>query len=118
MYKAISCWSAPRPGTEEEFEQHYRKVHVPLALRVPNTRRLTLTRTSDGLEAEPPAFYRVAEMFFSDRESLEAAMETPEWEELRADTAGVIERFGVSLVTGLGTPEEADEVLRPTSASA
>jgi uncharacterized protein (TIGR02118 family) len=91
---------------------------VPLALRVPNTRRLTLTRTSDGLEAEPPAFYRVAEMFFSDRESLEAAMETPEWEELRADTAGVIERFGVSLVTGLGTPEEADEVLRPTSASA
>jgi uncharacterized protein (TIGR02118 family) len=109
MYKAISCWSAPRPGSEEEFEQHYRKVHVPLALRVPNTRRLTLTRTSDGLEEEPPAFYRVAEMFFSDRESMEAAMKTPEWTELRADAAEVIERFGVSLVTGLGTPEEAAE---------
>ena len=110
MYKAISCWSAPRPGTEDEFERHYRKVHVPLALRVPNTRRLTLTRTADGLEAEPPAFYRVAEMFFSDRDSFEAATRTREWEELRADSAEVIERFGVSLITGLGTPQEAEEL--------
>jgi uncharacterized protein (TIGR02118 family) len=108
MYKAVSCWSTPRPGEEEEFEKHYMEVHVPLAVRVPGTARLVLTRTVDGLETEPPAFYRVAEMFFATREQMEAATETPEWAELRADAARMFERFGVTLVTGLGVPEEAD----------
>ena len=101
-FKAISCWSAPRPGDEEAFERHYRDVHVPLAAAIPGTVSLTLTRTDQGLEDAPPSYYRVAETVFESREALAAAMRTPQWEALRADAAVMHERFGVTLANGLG----------------
>ncbi len=108
MYKAISCWSAPRPGEEEDFERHYRERHVPLAAAIPGTVSLTLTRTTDGLEGAAPSYYRVAETVFASREALAAAMASPEWAALRADAAVMHERFGVTLANGLGTPEPVE----------
>lgn len=103
-FKAISCWSAPRPEDEEAFERHYWSVHVPLAAAIPGTVSLTLTRTEEGLEGAPPSYYRVAETVFESREALAAAMRTPQWEALRADAATMHERFGVTLANGLGDP--------------
>jgi uncharacterized protein (TIGR02118 family) len=102
MYKAVSFWSPPKPEDEAEFEDYYMNVHVPFAERIPGAVRLLLTRTTDGMEA-PPAFYRVAELWFEDKADLEKATKTPEWAEMRADAAKVHERFGVELKTGLGT---------------
>jgi uncharacterized protein (TIGR02118 family) len=107
-FKAISCWSAPRPGEEEEFERHYWEVHVPLAAAIPGTLSLTLTRTEEGLEGAPPSYYRVAETVFASKEALEAAMRTPQWAALRADAAAMHERFGVTLANGLGTPQPVE----------
>lgn len=103
-FKAISCWSFPRPGEEDDFERHYWEVHVPLAAAIPGTVSLTLTRTDEGLEDAAPSYYRVAETVFDGREALEAAMRTPQWEALRADAAVMHERFGVTLANGLGNP--------------
>ena len=103
-FKAISCWSAPRAGEEDEFERHYWDVHVPLAAAIPGTVSLTLTRTDEGLEDAPASYYRVAETVFASKEALEAAMRTPQWEALRADAAVMHERFGVTLANGLGNP--------------
>jgi uncharacterized protein (TIGR02118 family) len=103
-FKAISCWSFPRPGEEDDFERHYWEVHVPLAAAVPGTVSLTLTLTSEGLEGDAPSYYRVAETIFESPEALAAAMKTPEWETLRADAAVMHERFGVTLQNGLGNP--------------
>jgi uncharacterized protein (TIGR02118 family) len=103
-FKAISCWSFPRPGEEEEFERHYRDVHVPLAAAIPGTVSLTLTRTGEGLEGSPPSYYRVAETVFESKAALLAAMATPQWAALRADAATMHERFGVTLANGLGNP--------------
>jgi uncharacterized protein (TIGR02118 family) len=105
MYKAISCWSAPRPGEEEAFERHYRERHVPLAAAIPGAVSLTLTRTTDGLEDALPSYYRVAETVFESRARMEAAMASEEWAALRADATVMHERFGVTLANGLGTPE-------------
>jgi uncharacterized protein (TIGR02118 family) len=107
-FKAISCWSHPRPGSEEEFERHYWDVHVPLAAAIPGTVSLTLTRTNQGLEGEPPSYYRVAETVFESREALAAATGTPQWEALRADAAVMQERFGVTLANGLGDPQAVE----------
>ena len=107
MYKAVSCWSPPSPEDLEAFEEHYWNVHVPLAEKIPGTQKLVLTRTEDGMEA-PPAFYRVAEMGFADRDAFERATQTDEWRELRKDAAGMHERFGVSLDTGLGYERDSD----------
>ena len=76
-FKAISCWSFPRPGEEDDFERHYWEVHVPLAAAIPGTVSLTLTLTSEGLEDAPPSYYRVAETEFESPEALAAAMGTP-----------------------------------------
>jgi uncharacterized protein (TIGR02118 family) len=103
-FKAISCWSFPRPDEEEEFERHYWDVHVPLAAAIPGTVSLTLTRTDEGLEDNPSDYYRVAETVFESKAALEAAMRTPQWEALRADAAFMHERFGVDLANGLGNP--------------
>ena len=105
MYKAVSFWSPPRPEDEEEFEDHYMNVHVPLAEDIPGAKRLVLTRTTDGLEG-PPAFYRVAEMWFEDRDAFERATTTSAWATLRADAGRMHERFGVELKTGLGYQRE------------
>jgi uncharacterized protein (TIGR02118 family) len=107
-FKAISCWSFPRPGEEEEFERHYWEVHVPLAAAIPGTVSLTLTRTDEGLEDAPPSYYRVAETVFESREALAAAMRTPQWEALRADAAEMHARFGVTLANGLGTSQAVE----------
>jgi len=101
MYKAVSFWSFPKLEDEEEFEEYYMNVHVPFAERIPGAKRLVLTRTTDGMEA-PPAFYRVAELWFDDRDAFERATRTPEWGEMRLDAATVHERFKVELKTGLG----------------
>jgi len=107
-FKAISCWSSPRPGEEGEFERHYWDVHVPLAAAIPGTVSLTLTRTDEGLEDAEPSYYRVAETVFESKEALAAAMRTPQWEALRADAAVMHERFGVTLANGLGNPIAVD----------
>jgi len=103
-FKAISCWSFPRPGEEEDFEHHYWDVHVPLAAAIPGTVSLTLTRTAEGLEDNPPSYYRVAETVFESKDALAAAMGTPQWAALRADAETMHERFGVTLANGLGNP--------------
>jgi uncharacterized protein (TIGR02118 family) len=116
-FKAISCWSFPRPGEEDDFERHYWEVHVPLAAAIPGTVSLTLTLTSEGLEGDAPSYYRVAETVFESKEALEAAMATPEWEALRADAAVMHERFGVTLANGLGNPVPVELTGGPLPAS-
>lgn len=106
MYKLVACWSAPSPEDEAEFERHYFETHVPAAAAVPGMRRLVLTRTDTGLEGATPAFYRVAELHFDDLAALEGAERSPQWQAMRADAGGMIERFGVSLSVGIGAERE------------
>jgi hypothetical protein len=47
-------------------------------------------------------------MSFPDQEAFEAATRTPQWEALRSDSASMIERFGVRLLTGMGEPQVVD----------
>jgi uncharacterized protein (TIGR02118 family) len=82
MYKTISYWTAPQPQDVAAFEEFYQQVHGPMAARVPGVQKLELSRTSDGFAGEPSPFYRVAEMYFHDREAMDIATMTPEWAEL------------------------------------
>lgn len=72
MYKTISYWTAATQDIEA-FEEYYQQVHGPVAARVPGVQKLELSRASDGFAGEPSPFYRVAEMYFDDREAMERA---------------------------------------------
>jgi uncharacterized protein (TIGR02118 family) len=102
VYKLIACWSAPKPEDREAFEAHYRDVHAPKAQAVPELRRLVLTLTEAGLEGNPPAFHRIAEMFYEDPEALARSADSPAFKALRADAGEMTERFGVTLDVGIG----------------
>jgi uncharacterized protein (TIGR02118 family) len=106
MYKVVACWTAPKSGEEDDFEQAYWDSHIPKAAAVPGLSRLVLTRTDVGLEGSEPAFYRVAEMIFDSPEALEEAEHSEEWRKLREDAGVMIERFGVSLNVGIGAEAE------------
>jgi uncharacterized protein (DUF1330 family) len=67
-----------------------------------------LIRTAAALPGEESAFYRAVVMSFEDRAAFETAIGSPQWEALRADTASMIERFGVTLLTGMGEPETVE----------
>ena len=108
MFTAVSTWSFPRAGEEEAFEEHYWSAHVPLAQRIPGTLSLVLTRTSDALPGEHPAFYRAVVMSWPDKATFDAATRSSEWDALRADAGSMIERFGVQLLTGMGEPQPVE----------
>jgi uncharacterized protein (TIGR02118 family) len=106
MYKLVATWTEPKPEQAEEFEREYATTHVPLAAKCPELKQLVLMRTASGLEGNPSAFYRVAELIYEDERAFERCAESAEWQALRADAGQLIERFGVELHVGLGTPED------------
>jgi uncharacterized protein (TIGR02118 family) len=108
MYKLYAMWSAPKPGDQPAFEKHYVGIHAPLAAAVPEIRRLVTSLTADGLEGGAPAVYRVAEMIFDSKESLERSTHSPEWKKVREDAGVLIEKFGVTLSVAMG-----DDTLGP-----
>lgn len=108
MYKIISCWSAPASDVEEDFEDHYWSTHIPLAEAVPLLGQLVLTRTSEGLGDEDSPYYRVAELVFDSREALDESLLDPAWPALRADAEHMVEKYAVTLTTGLGTAIDRD----------
>lgn len=106
MYKLVATWSGLAKKDVEEFERYYREVHLPLAAKAPDMRRLVLTRSDGGLEGAEPAWHRVAELHFENPEALEKSSHSPEWAAMRADAGKMIERFGVSLAVSMGWEEE------------
>jgi len=59
------------------FEQHYRNVHMPLAMKMPGLRKCELgwAKASPG---GVPRYHLVAELYFDDKAALKAAMMSPE----------------------------------------
>lgn len=103
-YKIYAYWSAPKPEDVEAFEEHYASTHVPLAAKVPHLTEIITTRTADGFEGGETEHYRVAEMVFESPEALASSEESDAWAAMRADSGGIIERFGVTLTVEMGEP--------------
>ena len=51
MYKAIGIWSWPRDEDRAEFDEHYEKVHYPLAEKLPGVRRITVLTGGENARA-------------------------------------------------------------------
>ena len=96
MLKLVAVWSAPKAEDRDAFETAYANVHAPLARALPN-----LTSLETILVAEAGGC-RLAIMTWADKAAMERDEQTPEWLALRADAGGMIERFGVTLVSSIG----------------
>jgi len=68
-----------KPGlTDGEFDDYFHKVHGPLALALPGLRRYVQNRVLDDPKRRPPGWHAVAELYFKDRDTMEAAWESPQ----------------------------------------
>lgn len=105
MYKAIGIWSWPRNEDRAEFDEHYEKVHYPLAEKLPGARRITLL--TGGENARASGMFRVAEVYWDDRAAFDRAAASPEWQAMAADAQQLIARYGVTLLAADG-----EEVVR------
>jgi uncharacterized protein (TIGR02118 family) len=104
VYKAIGIWSWPRNEDRAQFDEHYEKVHYPLAEKLPGARRITVL--TGGENARASGMFRVAEVYFDDRAAFDRAADSAEWQAMAADAQRLMERFGVTLLAAHG--EEAD----------
>lgn len=75
-----------KPGwTPERFRDYFVRVHGPLAEKIPGLRRYKQNFPAADAKRKPPAWDCVVELYFDDKDSMEAAWATPEGEAASAD---------------------------------
>src|SRR4051794_7285391 len=75
MIKLVALFR--RPDDVQEFDRHYGEVHAPLMALVPGLERMEVTRDLKAFRGEPE-YYLIAEMYFRDQTTFDAAMSSEE----------------------------------------
>ncbi len=75
------------PTSPEDFERYYEEKHAPIASKMKGVLRFELTRFSAGPDGSRPAFYRMAELYFTGQDQMQAAMASPAGQATVADIA-------------------------------
>lgn len=87
------------PTSPEQFEEYYESTHMPLAGKMKGVARIELTKFVSGPGGAKPAFYRMAELYFTTQSQMEQTLQSPEGQATVAD----IPKFatgGVTMVIG------------------
>jgi uncharacterized protein (TIGR02118 family) len=92
MIKLIALFK--KPQELESFDQHYDAVHLPLVRNLPGIRQLEVTRVV-GAPIGESKFHVMAELSFDNKDSLDAALASPEGKALAKDLL----HFAANVVT-------------------
>ena len=87
------------PASPEEFEKYYGSIHLPLAAKMKGVARIELTKFVAGPDGGKPAFYRMAELYFTTQAQMEQSLGSVEGQATVAD----LPKFatgGVTVVIG------------------
>ena len=90
-------YDAPRDPAA--FEAYYAATHLPLVARIAGVERTVLTRGLPNPDGSPPAYYRLAQLFFASAAAMEAALASPAGEAAVADLPNFADG-GVTVVVG------------------
>jgi uncharacterized protein (TIGR02118 family) len=82
MTKLVALYRTP--ADPAEFDRHYDTVHTPLVMRYPGLRRLEITRIT-GSPIGETKFHLLAEMYFSSKEAMDAALASKEGKAVARD---------------------------------
>src|SRR5215212_8871384 len=75
MIKLVALFK--RPEDTATFDEHYLNTHAPLMQSVPGLLRMEVTRNTRAFRGDPE-YYLMAEMYFQDQASFDAAMASEE----------------------------------------
>ena len=76
-----------RPEEPDAFVRDYRATHLPLVKRFPGLRRVTLSRVNPDNGSAGDEVFFISTMYWNDRDSLDAALRSPERAIAYEDTA-------------------------------
>ncbi len=92
MVKLIALYR--KPADAAGFDKAYFNTHIPLVKKIPNLRRVDVSRVSGAPRGEPE-YYLITEMYFDDKTAMDAAMSSPE----NAEAGKNLMSFAKGLVT-------------------
>jgi uncharacterized protein (TIGR02118 family) len=74
-----------RPDDPEAFDQQYLGTHMPLVDKIPGLQRAESGRFIGAADGGEKTYYRIAELYFADRDALNAGLGSPEGNAVAAD---------------------------------
>lgn len=75
MIKLVALYGKPQDPAH--FDRYYRDVHVPLARKIPNTRRFTIHKVLGSPQEGEPPFYCLTEVYWDDLATARKALASP-----------------------------------------
>ena len=97
MYKVTLLYG--QPADTAAFDKYFLETHLPLAERLEGYLKMELTHFVNGPSGEKPPFYKMSELYFVDKHSLQHSLDTPEGKAMVSD----FEKFasgGVQVIFG------------------
>ena len=76
-----------QPKEPAAFERYYLDTHTPIALKVKGLRRFEIAKVSGTADGTPAPYYRIADLYFDDVATMQAALGSPEGQAAAADIA-------------------------------
>lgn len=81
---AVVLYKRPEMSLED-FRNYFRNVHAPLAKKIPGLRKCIHNYAAPDRTRKPPEWHGIAELYFDDFESMQAAWATSEGKEATDD---------------------------------
>ncbi|MFZ1801261.1 MAG: EthD family reductase [Chitinophagaceae bacterium] len=97
MIKATVLYG--HPTDEEAFEKYYAEKHHPVVLKVKGIVKLEYTKFLPGPDGAVPAYYRMAELYFTTPEEMQSIMASPEAQTMAGDLTNFA-TGGVTILMG------------------
>lgn len=98
MIKATVLYG--HPTDPSAFEDYYASTHTPIALSMKGVNRIEFTKFIPGPDGAAPAYYRMAELVFTDPAAMQQTMESPEGQATSADLTNFA-TGGVTFMLGM-----------------
>ncbi|OBB99577.1 EthD family reductase [Gordonia sp. 852002-50395_SCH5434458] len=80
------CVCYGQPTNPADFDEHYEKVHIPLAKAVPGLTDYTWGKVS-SMDASDPPYFAIASLYFADEASMKSGLRSEEMKAAAADVA-------------------------------
>jgi uncharacterized protein (TIGR02118 family) len=97
MMKVTVLYGHPTNG--DQFEKYYKDTHLPIAAKMSGLARKEVTKFVAAPDGGKPAFYRMAELYFTTQAQMEQALGSVEGQAAAADLPNFA-TGGVTIVIG------------------
>jgi len=89
------------PKNPEALEKYYAETHMPMVYAVKELKRVEISKCLPGAD-KPPAFYRIAELWFDSPEQMKAITSTDEWKKIADDVPNFASAGATIVVSKIG----------------